>query len=214
MSEGPQVKLRTEWLSRHLTGRRVLTAGTGRLKPVVDGTRLQGRDIRRCYCRGKNILIEFSGGLTLHNHLLMRGKWRREPGQLLLVAEDIWLALYVGAATICNVNGQKLVLLDDRGVEGLLRSLGPDVLDAPFPEAGVSMALKKSDLPIAEALLAQGVVCGIGNVARSEILFAAGLSPFVPSRSLSSGRLESICRAIQNVMGESYRTGGRWTHHV
>lgn len=214
MSEGPQVRLRTEWLERHLVGRTVLKVQTARPKLRDAGLLLPERRVVSCFCKGKHIFIEFEGALFLHNHLLMRGRWLREPGQLLIVPDDMWLGLFVGDATLCNLRGQVLEWMDRRGVDETLRHLGPDAMASPFPWDAVRQNLLGSDLPVAEFLLDQSMISGVGNVAKSEILFAAKIDPRQAAASLSSGQIDRLCNATEAVMRESYRIGGRWLHRV
>jgi endonuclease-8 len=214
MSEGPQVKLRTEWLAKHLVDRKVVSCLTSRseLEPYIP--RLAGSHVEECFCKGKHIFIRFQGGLYIHNHLLMRGRWRRIDGQLLFLPSGAWLGLYVGPHTICNYNGQMLRFVYEDSVQETLSSLGPDTMQEPYPEEEVRAALRASDLHIAEALLDQSVVCGVGNVAKSEALYLAGVDPRAFPGRLEAVRLRRLVEAIQSVMRESYRNGGRWTHRV
>ena len=214
MSEGPQVRLRTEWLEKQLSGRTILNAQTVRPKLREASVLLPHRNVVSCFCKGKHIFIEFDGGLFLHNHLLMRGRWRREPGQLLIPPDDMWIGLYVGDATVYNLRGQVLELIDRRQVDAALKRLGPDAMARPFPRDAVRRNLGGSDLPIAEFLLEQSLVSGVGNVAKSEILFAAGIDPRQAASSLSAEQTDRLFSATEAVLWESYRIGGRWTHRV
>lgn len=132
MSEGPQVKLRTEWLGRHLDGRAVISVQTSRPTLQEAVQKSSGRPIKRCFCKGKHIFIELDDNLFVHNHLLMCVKWRRITGQLVLLTTDIWMALYVGPYSICNINGQLLEIIDSEAMEACLQKLGPDVMAEPF----------------------------------------------------------------------------------
>lgn len=60
-----------------------------------------------------------------------------------------------------------------------LANLGPDILDEPAPIEGLLRSLRATSQhrPIADALLDQRVVAGIGNLWRSEILFLARVAP-------------------------------------
>ena len=214
MSEGPQVKLRTEWLNRYLSGRRLVSCTTTRPELKRAAAEATGKRALRCFCKGKHICIELEGGLFFHNHLLMRGKWRRVPGEFLLLPPHVWLALCVGEHTIYNVNGQLLEPVTAEEVRGILASLGPDVMARPFARAAICAALSGSAMPVAEALLKQGVVSGIGNVAKSEILYAARIDPGCPACALTVERLDALVQAVRCVMWDSYRNSGRWTHKV
>jgi endonuclease VIII len=62
-------------------------------------------------------------------------------------------------------------------------SLGPDLCDPDADLAECVRRLRRYDDPdriIAEVLLDQRVLCGVGNVYRCEVLWACELSPFAP----------------------------------
>ena len=73
--------------------------------------------------------------------------------------------------------------------------LGPDVLSPDF-DAGEAMArLAASGRPtVAEALLEQRAVAGIGNVFKSELLFLARLWPFVPPADVTEAQWARMMR--------------------
>ncbi|MBM4001759.1 MAG: hypothetical protein FJ295_00520 [Planctomycetes bacterium] len=139
MSEGPQVLRRTEWLGRYLLGRKVLRCLSAHTE--VPAESLTGRQIRRAFCKGKHIFIEFDGDCYLHNHLLMRGKWKKLDGNQLFLPDDAWLGLYVGPYTICNLNGQLLKLVGQEELAAKLASLGPDAMSRPYPADEIRAAL-------------------------------------------------------------------------
>jgi formamidopyrimidine-DNA glycosylase len=99
-------------------------------------------------------------------------------------------------------------------VEQQLATLGPDVMSDDCTAADIIAVLSGSELPIGEALLDQSVLSGIGNVAKSEALFLAGVHPEIVSRNLPESRLARLAETIDKVMWGSYRAGGRWTHRV
>lgn len=212
MSEGPQVRRRTEWLHKQLAGRKVMKCQS--VREDIPAESLAGRSIERVFCKGKHIFIEFDGGVFLHNHLLMRGTWRKLQGNLLILPEFTWLSLYVGPYTICNIKGQMLKLANQDQVVAQCASLGPDAMGTPIPNDEVRQNLRQTGLPICEALLDQSIVCGVGNIAKSEILYLAGVSPLTPGCDLSSGCIDRLLDAIQKVLWSSYQQGGRWTCSV
>ncbi|MCR6679032.1 hypothetical protein NVV43_26425, partial [Escherichia marmotae] len=60
-----------------------------------------------------------------------------------------------------------------------LQELGPDLLSPGFDaEAAVARIESRHDLEIADALLDQRALAGIGNVYKSEVLFLTGINPF------------------------------------
>jgi formamidopyrimidine-DNA glycosylase len=58
------------------------------------------------------------------------------------------------------------------------------------------------------------LLSGVGNVAKSEALFLAGIPPEVNAGALTEKALAKLACAIQQVMWDAYRAGGRWTHRV
>ncbi len=201
-------------MARKLCGRtinRVFSEKPG-LKALAE--KLSGRSVTDVFCKGKHIFIRFDQGTVLHNHMLMRGKWRALSGPFLFAPPGLWLALEQGASAICNFNGQVLEAIDEAGVAKWLDALGPDVLSTPYPEAALAERLQQATRPICEVLLDQSCIAGIGNVAKSESLFLAGIDPRIPANQLSSASVEALLASMRAVMMESYTQGGRWIHRV
>ncbi|MFC1596840.1 DNA-formamidopyrimidine glycosylase family protein [Planctomycetota bacterium] len=208
MAEGPQVRRRTEWLEKHLAGRKVLRCHSTREDIIAES--FTGKRVEQVFCKGKHIFLEFEGGLFLHNHLLMRGTWKRLEGQQLFLPPNAWIAFYVGPYTICNLGGQMLKVVTKDQVDGQLASLGPDVMADPFPQKEISERLISQRLSVAEALLDQSVLAGVGNIAKSEILFSAGIDPKAKASELGDGEMPRLLNAIHQTLWASYKNGGRW----
>ena len=71
------------------------------------------------------------------------------------------------------------------GLHPVLSRLGPDLLDPDLDVAAAAARLRSSDKTVAEALLDQRLVSGIGNVYRSELLFERGQDPFASASTLT-----------------------------
>jgi endonuclease-8 len=88
-------------------------------------------------------------------------------------------------------------LLETRALPShpLLARLGPDLLDE---EPDITAAVRRMRAPalaktsIAEALLDQGVVAGLGNVYRSELLARQRIDPFTPLDLVPEGVLRQV----------------------
>ena len=212
MAEGPQVLRRTEWLNRYLSGRKILRCISQR--EDLPAKELASQVVKGVFCKGKNIFIEFEERHFLHNHLLMRGKWKKLNGAQLFVPAGTWLALDVGSYTICNIGGQRLRLINQQEVDRQLTMLGPDVLADPYPKSLILKNLLASQLPISEALLQQSILAGVGNIAKSEILFTARLAPQRVMKEFSEKDTDRLMDAIHSVLWTSYHQGGRWDCRV
>ena len=85
----------------------------------------------------------------------------------------------------------------------LARALGPDLLDpaiAPGPALHAALGRITPRREVGEALLDQRIVCGIGNVYKSEALFLAGVDPWRPVGSVSAAEAESIGRVATTLL--------------
>ncbi len=158
--------------------------------------RVVGSRIERVDAQGKHLLVGFDVGLTLHTHLRMNGSWhryrpgepwRRSPARAVCVLE------VPDAVAVC-FDAPVVELLDTRAlaIHPVLATLGPDLL-APTPDVDTAVsrlgASGRRDTPVGEALLDQRALAGLGNVYRSELLWEARLSPFVPVEAVSEETL-------------------------
>jgi len=166
---------------------------------------LVGRIVERVEARGKHLLIWFSGGFVLRTHMRMHGSWHLyRPGErwqrprhamrivletpeIVAVAFDVPVAEFETAATIDQAEP--------------LRNLGPDPLREDFDAASaVARIQDRSDMEIADALLDQQAIAGIGNIYKSETLFAARITPFAPVSTLTRDQLELIVATATKFM--------------
>lgn len=98
---------------------------------------------------------------------------------------------------------------DDVLMKKKLASLGPDMLKHPPDQQTFELQLfKRSMKTLAEALMDQSVLSGIGNYVKAEALYLAELSPHRTVNSLTPNELKQLRQQIINVMGASYNSGG------
>lgn len=90
-----------------------------------------------------------------------------------------------------------------------LKTLGPCILtDDVTPEIFAQNVLKKPARTIAEALMDQSVVSGVGNYIKAEALFRSGVSPWRQVTEISSVEYVSLCESVVTVASESYAAQG------
>jgi endonuclease-8 len=173
--------------------------------------RLNGRRLERVESVGKNLLLHFEDGVVLRSHLRMKGRWRLQPvGSV--PGGNPWLILRGSREQAVLWHGPVLEL----GTRGI-RGLGPDVLAVPLELDEIVRRARRGDpsRPIAEVLLDQRVVAGIGNLWKAETLHAAGLSPFAPVGLLPDDELRGVIAAAAELMRSGrhdhavYRRAGR-----
>ena len=160
--------------------------------------------------RGKHLLIGFSVGLTLHTHLGMDGWWRveRAPGRPVPRTGPPGKGLQARIATehvAAVVGGTPTVeLLDGGGLRRhpVLRALGPDLCDE---EPDLDETLRRLDrldpaTPIGVVLLDQHPASGVGNVYRSEVLWAERIAPRIPLRGVDPARRRRLYETAHRLL--------------
>ena len=90
--------------------------------------------------------------------------------------------------------------------------LGPDLLAECLDEDEVLGRFRVHDpTPIGEAVMNQTIVCGIGNVYKSEVLFLTKVNPFVAVGELSDERLVQIVHSAKKWMTKNLGRSPRQT---
>ena len=158
---------------------------------------IKGRRVVSASSVGKHLLIEFSGDLTLRTHMRMNGSWHLyRPGERWRVARQhmrvvIETAEFVAVAF--NVPVAEFVRTSEISRHDELRKIGPDFLSPDFDRAEAFRRLRaRASQEIANVILNQRVVSGLGNVFKSEILFLASIDPFAPVSLVSDAELNHI----------------------
>lgn len=135
------------------------------------------------FSRGKHLLHRIDNGLTLHTHLRMEGQWRldathrvtdrqeRRTDVRVIVATADWTAFGLRLGMVDLV-----ATADEHRVVG---HLGPDLLGDDWDlDRAVSALLAEPGRTVAEALLDQRNLAGIGTLYCAETLFLRGLHPW------------------------------------
>jgi endonuclease-8 len=189
---------------------RALTEVRAAVPQVAYGA-LQGLVVTRVVAHGKHLYIHFADGRALRTHLRMTGSFHvYRPGERW--QKPARLVRYVLAnaeyEVVCFA-APDIELLRAGEAEEHTSRLGPDVLAPEFDVAEAARRLTAlGSLSIAEALLAQRAVAGLGNVYKSELLFVRRTSPFAPVAELAPERLLALLTTARKLMLVN-RDGGR-----
>ena len=226
MPEGDTIFRAARTLDRILTGRR-LTRFELRMpgRPVAAASRqpVPGERITSVRAEGKHLLVSFEGGLTLHTHMQMTGSWHAyRPGErwkqkpsaarvVLEVAEEAEPDVPVAVA-VC-FSAPIVELIDEPAAHPRLAALGPDLCrpDADLAEAVARLDRLPPATEIGNALLDQRVAAGVGNVYKSEILFACGVDPFGTVGGLSPVLRLRLFETAARLLRANLDSGGRTT---
>jgi endonuclease-8 len=159
------------------------------LTRVHEDSPITGRSVDEVKSAGKHMLMRFSDGLVLRTHMRMNGSWHiYRPGEpwrrprrdmRIVVATADFEAVGFNIPVAEFIRDAALARHDE------LRRLGPDLLSDDFDETeAISRIQARGTMAIGDVLLNQRVIAGIGNVYKSETLFACGVNPFAAAASL------------------------------
>ncbi|MDH6108890.1 endonuclease-8 [Kitasatospora sp. MAP12-15] len=186
MPEGDSVFRTAAELHEALAGR-TLTVADLRV-PAHATADLTGRQVLETTARGKHLLTRLAGGLTLHTHLRMDGRWQvYGAGQRWTGGPGWQIRAVLGTAQHTAVGYRLPVvqLLRTRDESAVVGHLGPDLLG---PDWDAALALRRLTAdparPIAEALLDQRNLAGIGNIYATELCFLGSVTPWTPVREV------------------------------
>jgi endonuclease-8 len=179
---------------------------------------LAGRTVERVSAAGKNLLMHFSGDLHLRTHMRMHGSWHiYKPGERWRMRRsDMRIVLETSEWVAVAFNVPVAELHDSRSLErqeDLLR-IGPDFIGEEFDfEEALRRIRARPDEEIADVLLNQRVVSGIGNEYKSELLFMTRISPFAHVTDVTDEQLMDVLRIARKVMvaNVTKRSGARIT---
>ena len=186
---------------------------------ALDTATLSGKEITAIEARGKHLLIHTSGEQTIHSHMGMTGSWHLyQPGQAWQKPAK-WAAIVLemersdSAATEADDSPQPSVIVcfSPKTLELLtatmlrrhphLHRLGPDILSPLFVSAEIVPRFRAhNDVPIGEAVMNQTILCGIGNIYKSEMLFLSRLDPFCLVSRLTDRQLTDLVELARKLM--------------
>lgn len=207
----------------HRTAATLRTVLEGRELERFEAPRVRGRApaagsrIEAVEARGKHLLIRFDDGAVLHSHMRMTGSWHTyragEPWRR--HASLARVVIQTPSSVAVCFDAPVIELLDERGLarHPQLRALGPDlcVADPDIDEALRRMDALDPDTPVGVALLDQRVASGVGNVYRSEVLWASRVDPFRPVAEVDPEHRRALLVGVARMLRANLRTRRRET---
>jgi endonuclease VIII len=213
--EGDTIFLAAQAMHRFLAGHVVTRFESvyPSLTRVAEDRPVIGRSIESVTARGKHLLVTFSGDLILRTHQQMKGSWHlyQPDARWRLPASDMRVVVATADVVAVAFRIQIAEFLSGRDLarHPQLGALGPDLLHTDFDSSEVIRRMRAHDpIAIADVLLNQRVLAGIGNEFKSEILFLAGVQPFAAVKTLSDVDLQRIldvarAQLVDNVVPRS-----------
>jgi endonuclease VIII len=215
MPEGPTIRNTADLLQETLAGQQITRFHSPLRKAAAEGwaDKIAGQHVRAVRVHGKNLFIDFANDWTLYTHMLMWGAWhvyaqgepwRKEARKARVVLETTTHCAVLFSAPICQlVHASELS-------SHPTSELGPDVLAenfGPREHDEIRRRLQaQGAASIGETIMNQTVLAGIGNILKSEILFAARIHPQRLANSLSDDEFDRLLTTSQDMMRRAYET--------
>jgi endonuclease-8 len=89
----------------------------------------------------------------------------------------------------------------------VIARLGPDPLRKDADPERAWTRISRSKTAVGQLLMDQTVLAGIGNVYRAELLFRAGLSPFLPGHDVRRPAWDAVWADTRTLMRAGVKTG-------
>ncbi|MBE7325139.1 Fpg/Nei family DNA glycosylase [Nocardioides sp. Y6] len=208
MPEGHTLRRLAGHLDQAFAGRVVrVSSPQGRFEHEarsLDGAVLVGAD-----AFGKQLFVEFDGERFVHVHLGLIGAFdvtvdvEEVPppvGAVRLRLQTATAYADLRGATRCDLVGPEVV-------ERVRTTLGPDPLRADGDVAAAWAKVRGSNRTIGDLLMDQGVLAGVGNVYRAEVLFRHRIHPLRLGRTLTRAQFVAIWDDLVALMTEGVATG-------
>lgn len=191
---------------KHFAGQRVsVTSPQGRF--ASEAQRLDGREFVGAQAWGKHLVHEYDGGLLVHVHLGLYGAFTDQAvpmddpvGQVRMRIVGPTIGTDLRGPTACEI-------YSPADLSALTERLGPDPLRRDADPARAWARIARSSQPIAQLLMDQKVLAGVGNVYRAELLFRHRLAPMTPGRDLSEAQWTAMWDDLVALMRVGVRKG-------
>jgi endonuclease-8 len=201
MPEGDTVWHTAATLRQALAGR-TLTRCDIRV-PRFATVDLSGHTVDEVLSRGKHLFIRV-GPASIHSHMKMDGSWQLTTRPV-RADHRVRIMLEAGGVRALGIDLGVLEILDRAHDGDVVAHLGPDLLGDDWdPRVAAANLTAEPERPLAEALLDQRVLAGIGNVYCNELCFVTGRLPGSPVSAVADP-LRLVTRAREMLWANRFR---------
>ncbi|MGB2715876.1 MAG: DNA-formamidopyrimidine glycosylase family protein [Vicinamibacterales bacterium] len=213
MPEGDTIFRAARTLNRALAGKTIVRfeSALPALTRVPEDAPITGRTVDSVSSMGKHLLMRLSDALVLRTHLRMNGSWHiYRPGERWQrPRRDMRILLATADFEAVGFNIPVAEFIEERHLprHRELRELGSDLLSEDFDEdETVARIQAHRTTAIGDVLLNQRVLAGIGNVYKSEVLFACRVNPFLAAGSLDAATVHMLVRTARKFLRANVST--------
>ncbi|MGL5406232.1 MAG: Fpg/Nei family DNA glycosylase [Propionibacteriaceae bacterium] len=157
---------------------------------------------------GKHLFIDFDDNRSVHVHLGLIGNFAVVAGSAAAnpVTGVVRWRLHSESHT-ADLRGPYIcALVCEEEKAAVLEKLGPDPLREDADPQRAWEKIHRSRKSIAELLLDQSVLAGVGNVYRCEVLYRLGINPYLSGNELPYSKWEAIWDDLSRLLslGSTY----------
>lgn len=209
MPEGHTLhRLAGELQAAYADGAPAVTSPQGRF---ADGAALlDGRVVERASAWGKLLFVHFAGERILYVHLGLIGTFVLSPvtGQADPPVTGVVRLRLLDERTVADLRGPMAceVLTPDEAA-ALAARQGPDPLRPESDPDRAWAKIRASRRTIAELLMDQSVLAGVGNIYRCEVLWRHRIKPLTPGERVKRATWQAIWEDLSALMPWGVRTG-------
>jgi endonuclease VIII len=178
---------------------------------VLRNKTLQNIPIRRVHARSKAMLTEFANGTVLYSHNQLYGEWAVHAATEPLLSKQVRLIFSTPKHQVVLYSATDFAWLKagQEHQHPYIAKLGPEVLSAAVTARDVAARLAQFPRRVvADALLDQHVLAGLGNYLRADILFVAGVHPLRRIGELSAHERMRVAKACKQLTQRSVLRAG------
>lgn len=217
MPEIAEVRVVAKTLKKSLVGKqikrvnvlypRIIEGNPEEFKNVLEGSTF--KDITTC---GKWLIFNL-GEYSLLSHLRMEGKYFYVEHNV-----EIEKHTHIVFELVDGFNlryndvrkfGRMIVVPSDEVMEcPSIKKLGIEPDDDRLNSEYLLKSFAKKEQPIKTSLLDQTIINGLGNIYANEVLFAAAVSPFRKTNSITEKEAKSIIENSKRIVLKSVEVGG------
>ena len=199
--------------------------------------RLDGAVLTSARAHGKQLFLEFDNDLVLRVHLGLYGAWSFGGDSQFRGASSIGAPRRVGERETADddapssytgppppVGAVRVRLVSDHGWadlrgptacevitgaerDAIIAKLGPDPLDPASDHADFITRVQRTRTAVGLSLMNQGVIAGVGNVYRAEVLFRRRVHPWLQGVALGDNEALALWEDLVLLMNDGVRAG-------
>jgi endonuclease VIII len=214
MPEGPEIRRATDAIAKVLQGKLVRNLEFGQAHLLHWHKQFADVRVLGVEPRGKAVLTHFANKKTIYSHNQLYGEWA-------IFDKNAEPVTHKQRRIIVDTDEHRIVLYSASDIEVLdsgqvskypyIAKLGVELLDSNI---GLKDVIECLNAPrwqkklLAQILLDQAFLAGVGNYLRSEILFVAKLHPLVRLMDLDNAQRKRLAKAAISVTRQAYRHAG------